>query len=719
MIRISFAHSPLLFVLLLMTSSTDHGLAEDGETPAPPVAQARPKVLSNHGTQRIDPYYWLRDRESQQVIDYLNAENAWTDAALEEQQPLEAELFEELKGRIRPDDTSVPYTDRGYVYYTRYEDGKQYPIYCRKAETSDADDHSATEQVMLDVNKLAEGQSFCSVVGLRVSPDSQRLAFGVDFTGRRKYRLMFKDLSTGELLDDQVENVTGSCVWAQDSQTVFFTRKDPQTLRAYLVVRHQLLTPASDDVVVFEETDEEFSCGVRTSRSRDYIFIVSRQTLTTEVRYLPANQPTADFQVFLPRRAGHEYSIDHLEDTFYIRSNDQAANFRLFTAPTDSHARADWTERIAHRADVYLQSYALFDDYLVLSERRNGLVQLRVLGRAADSAVDYDVPFSETVCVASASPTPDPATDKLRFRYTSLITPSRVLEFDMHTKQTRVLKETPVLGGFDRSNYRTERLWATAADGTSIPVSVVYHKDTPRDGTAPCLEYGYGSYGSSMEPRFNANILSLLDRGFVYAIAHIRGGQEMGRAWYEDGKLLNKRNTFTDFIDVGRFLIAKGYASADHLYCRGGSAGGLLIGAVINMAPDLYDGAIADVPFVDVVTTMLDDTIPLTTFEYDEWGNPNEKTYFDYMLSYSPYDNVRTVTYPHLLVTTGLHDSQVQYWEPAKWVAKLRAANPDSQQMLLLKTNMEAGHGGATGRFNRLKLDATRFAFLLNLAKRK
>ena len=679
---------------------------------SPPIAQVRPKTLENHGTKRVDSYYWLRDRDNPEVIDYLNKENAYTDATLEDLKPLEEELFSELKGRIKQDDRSVPYSDRGFVYYTRYEDGRQYPIYCRKAEGEE----NAVEEVMLDVNQLAEGKTFCSVVGLSVSPNSKLLAFGVDFTGRRKYSLKFKDLSSGELLNDSVDNATGSCVWASDSKTVFFTRKDPQTLRAYLVVRHELMTSPEEDVVVFEETDEEFSCGVRRSRSRDFIFIVSNQTLSTEVRYLPASDPEGEFQVFLPRRADHEYSVDHLGGQFYIYSNEDAPNFRLFTTSVDNLARQDWVERIPHRKDVFLQNYELFDDFLVLSERRKGLVHLRVLGTNANSEIDYDVPFSESAYVASASPTPDPSATKLRYRYTSLVTPNQVIEFDMGTKQSKVLKQTEVLGGFDRANYKTERLWATARDGTQVPVSVVYHENTALDGTAPCLEYGYGSYGSSMDPRFNSSILSLLDRGFVYAIAHIRGGQEMGRQWYEDGKLLKKINTFTDFIDVGKFLVEKKYANPKHLYCRGGSAGGLLIGAVINMAPELYDGAIADVPFVDVVTTMLDETIPLTTFEYDEWGNPNEKEYFEYMLSYSPYDQVRAVEYPHLLVTTGLHDSQVQYWEPAKWVAKMRAMNPASQKLLLLKTNMEAGHGGATGRFNRLKLDSTRYAFLLRLA---
>lgn len=678
---------------------------------APPVAAIKPQKLENHGTQRIDNYYWLRERENPEVIDYLNAENAYTDQMLADLKPLEEELFEELKGRIKQDDASVPYVDRGYVYYTRYEEGKQYPIYCRKTDKADAN-----EEIMLNVNELAEGKAFCSVTGVQVSPNSKRLAYGVDFTGRRKYSLNFKDLSTGEMLNDQVENVTGSCVWAKDSETVFFTRKDPITLRAYLVVRHKVGTSSDDDVVVFEEKDEEFSCGVGSSRSRDYIFIRSNQTLSTETLYLDASDPKGAFQVFLPRRPDHEYSVDHLGDQFAIYSNEDAQNFRLFTTAVDRLERSQWTERVPHREDVFLQGFTLFDDFLVLSERQNGLVQLRILGSSADSAVDYYLPFDEPAYVAAARPTPEPATNQLRFGYTSLTTPNSTLEFDMVSREKKLLKQDEVLGGFDPENYVTERVWATARDGTQVPVSIVYHTDTPIDGTAPCLQYGYGSYGSSTEPRFSSNTLSLLDRGFVFAIAHIRGGQEMGRRWYDDGKLLKKMNTFTDFIDVGKFLRENKYANPEHLYCRGGSAGGLLIGAVINLEPGLYHGAIADVPFVDVVTTMLDDTIPLTTFEYDEWGNPNEQEYFDYMLSYSPYDQVTAASYPHLLVTTGLHDSQVQYWEPAKWVAKLRATKLQDDHLLLLKTNMEAGHGGATGRFDRLKLDATRFAFLLNLA---
>ena len=717
-------HSSIVIALgALGTANLDHLLPRGGmpgqsptskKIPAKmnskkaPVAKTLPAKLTTHGIERVDNYYWLNDRENPEVIDYLNKENDYTNAMLADIKPLEENLFTEIKGRIKQDDSSVPYADRGYVYYTRFEKGEQYPIYCRKLDQKDA-----AEEVMLNVNELAKGHSFCNVSRMRISPDNKLAAFAVDFTGRRKYNLRFKDLTTGELLDDQVDNVTGGCVWANDSKTVFFTRKDPQTLRAYLIVRHELGTSADQDVNVYEETDEEFSCSVSQSRSREFIFIGSQQTLSTEYRYLSADDPHGEFTVFSPRQENHEYSIDHLGDTFYIRSNNNAKNFRLLTADAANHAQSQWKEVIPHRDDVLLQGFTLFDDYLVLSERKEGLVQLRI--KSNDGSQDFYMPFDEPAYVASAAATPDPGTKQLRYVYTSLTTPNSVLEFNMDTREKKLLKQEEVLGDFDSNDYRTERVWATARDGVKVPVSIVYHKNTKIDGSAPCLEYGYGSYGASMDPRFNSALLSLLDRGFVYAIAHIRGGQEMGRQWYENGKLLNKMNTFNDFIDVGKFLVEKKYANPKQLYCRGGSAGGLLIGAVINLEPELYHGAIADVPFVDVVTTMLDDTIPLTTFEYDEWGNPNEKEYFEYMLSYSPYDQVSSANYPNLLVTTGLHDSQVQYWEPAKWVAKMRAKK-QGDNLLLLKTNMDAGHGGASGRFDRFKLVATRYAFLLKLA---
>lgn len=697
------SNPPVFTALIILALNGSYVSAED--KPVPPSAAIKPKVLENHGIQRTDNYYWLRERENPEVIQYLNDENSYTDTMLSDVKELESELFEEIKGRIAQDDSTVPYSDRGYTYYTRFEEGKQYPFYCRKKDGSDI------EEVMLDVNALAEGHTFCRVGGLRVSPNNKLLTFAVDFTGRRKYEIRFKDLESDKLLNDTIKNISGGGVWANDNATVFYTSKDPVTLRAYLVKRHKLGTPVESDTPVFEETDEEFACGVRKSRSRDLIFIVSNQTLSTETRYLDADNPEGEFKVFLTRTPSHEYSIEHLNGQFYIRSNDKAQNFRLLTTNDPSKGMSGWTELIPHRDDVFLQGFSLFDKYTVVSEREGGLVHLRIMG----SGADYRMPFEEAAYVASASPTPDPTTTKLRYRYTSLTTPSSVLEYDMATQKTSLLKEEKVLGSFDRKDYRTERVWATARDGTKIPVSIVYHKSTAIDGTAPCLEYGYGSYGSSMDPRFSSANLSLLDRGFVYAIAHIRGGQEMGRQWYENGKLLKKMNTFTDFIDVGKFLIKEGFSHPKQLYCRGGSAGGLLIGAVINQAPSLYRGAIADVPFVDVVTTMLDDSIPLTTFEYDEWGNPNEKAYFEYMLSYSPYDQVQSVQYPHLLVTTGLHDSQVQYWEPAKWVAKMRALKK-GDELLLLKTNMDAGHGGASGRFDRYKIVATRYAFLLKLA---
>ncbi len=667
-----------------------------------------PHELTTHGDTRIDEFYWLRERENPDVISYLNQENEYTKRQMADVAALEKKLFDETVARIKQDDQSVPYASRGYLYYTRFEEGKQYPIYCRKRLAD-----PAAEEVMLDVNQLAEGKSYCSVAGLAVSTDNQLLAYAVDYVGRRQYNAQFKNLATGETLPDQIENITGSLQWADDNQTVFYLKKDPQTLRSYLVRRHQLGTPSDQDVDVFEETDEQFNCSLGKSRSRDYIFVVSRQTLSTEYRLLRADDPQGELQVFHPRQPNHEYSLDHLGGRFFIRSNEEAANFRLFSTSEQNTQRDAWQEVIPHRQEVYLADFDLFQDFLVLSERKDALTHLRVL--ANDGTRDEYLPFDESAYVVAAAPTPEADTDWLRFTYTSLTTPNTVYEINLTTNEKKLLKQEEVLGGFQSENYRTARLWCTARDGVRVPVTVVYHKDTPIDGTAPCLEYGYGSYGASMDPRFQSTYLNLLDRGFVYAIAHIRGGQELGRQWYEDGKLYNKLNTFTDFIDVGKFLIETKYADPQRLYARGGSAGGLLMGAVVNMEPELYDGVIADVPFVDVVTTMLDDSIPLTTFEYDEWGNPNDKGFYDYMLAYSPYDNVDALPYPNLLVTTGLHDSQVQYWEPAKWVARLRVKRK-GDNLLLLKTNMEAGHGGASGRFDRFKDVALRHAFLLKLA---
>ena len=694
--------------LILLAVSLVLPVCSPAQDAAAPRAKEKPFEITAHGHTRVDEFYWLRERENSEVISYLNAENEYTKLKMGDVESLEKKLFEETVARIKQDDQSVPYSDRGYIYYTRFEEGKQYPIFCRKSE-----DEGSTEEVMLNVNELAEGHSFCRVGGLKVSTNNRMLAFCVDFVGRNKFNLLVKDLKTGAMLPDQVENVTGSVEWSDDNETLYYLKKDPQTLRSYLVRRHKLGTPVHEDKDVYEETDEEFNCFMGKSRSRKYIFLICSQTLSTEVRMLAANDPEGEFVAFHPREPDHEYSIDHLNGSFFVRSNDDAENFRLFEVADGNRKRENWKEVIPARKDVYLSGFELFSDKLVVSERKNALTHLRI--RSYDGKHDVYLPFNESAYVVRSSATPDPNTNWLRYRYTSLTTPNSVYEYDMKSGETRMLKQDPVLGGFKSENYKTDRLWATARDGTKIPVSIVHHKDTPIDGTAPCLEYGYGSYGSSMDPRFNSTVLNLLDRGFVYAIAHIRGGQEMGRQWYENGKLYKKINTFTDFIDVGKFLIENKYSNPDRLFARGGSAGGLLMGAVINLAPNQYHGVIADVPFVDVVTTMLDDSIPLTTFEYDEWGNPNEKGYYEYMLSYSPYDNLKSVEYPNLLVTTGLHDSQVQYWEPAKWVARLRKVH-QGNNLILLKTNMEAGHGGASGRFDRFKEVAFRHAFLLKLA---
>lgn len=675
----------------------------------PPQAEKRPQELKTHGDLRVDEYFWLRNREDADVLAYLTAENDYLATMLAPIDNLQAKLAEETRARIKQSDESVPYPERGYAYYNRTLDGLQYPIYCRRK----LGDASATEEVMLDVNQLAEGHEFCQVAGLDVSADSQRLAYAIDTVGRRKYTLFIKNLTTGNLEADVIQDITGNFVWAEDNQTIFYVRQDPQTLRSYQVFRHTLGTDAEEDVLVFQEDDEQFNCSVSKSRSRKYIFIESDQTLSTETRYVDALAPHSKPIVFQPRESDHEYAVDHLGDDFYIRTNWNAPNFRLMRCSQAETRKSHWESIVDHDADVFLAGFELFENYLVLEQRHNGLVRLRI--RHWSTGNEHDLDFGEPCYWATSSATPDPNTDWLRFDFSSLVTPDSTFDYNMKTREKKLLKQEEVLGGFQSSDYRSERIWAVARDGVKIPVSLFYHKHTPIDGTAPCVQYGYGSYGSSMPATFQSSRLNLVDRGFVYAIAHIRGGQEMGRWWYENGKLLKKMNTFTDFIDVGRHLVANKYADPQRLYARGGSAGGLLMGAVVNLAPELYHGIIADVPFVDVVTTMLDDSIPLTTSEYDEWGNPNQKEYYDYMLSYSPYDNVRAVDYPPMLVTTGLHDSQVQYWEPAKWVARLRDRKSDDN-LLVMKTNMSAGHGGASGRYDRYQEIALRDAFLLYLA---
>ena len=691
---------------LLALAACQTVLPPESSGPAPPRAEVRPHQLEAHGHVRVDDYYWLRDRESADVLAYLEAENAYTSTALAHTEALQEELYEEMVGRIEEDDASVPYRLGDFYYYTRFEAGQQYPLHCRKRGSLEAD-----EELLLDVNAMAEGHGFFAVSGVTPSPDATKLAYGVDTRGRRIYTLEVLDLATREV-EDRIPGVTGSGVWSEDGSALFYTKRDPVTLRAFQVWRHTLGTEPADDALVFEETDETYSCFVGKTRSRRFLTITSRHTLATETRVLEADQPNGEFRVVLPRERGHEYRLDHHGEHFYLRTNRDARNFRLVRAPVT--APTEWEELVPHRDDVLLQGVSLFRDHMVVNERRDGLVRMRVVA-LADGA-EHEITFDEPAYSVGTRGNREFDTTTLRFGYSSLTTPSSVYDYDMDSRERVLRKRDVVHGGFDPANYETERLYATARDGTAIPISLVYRAPLERDGARPLLLYGYGSYGASMDARFSADRLSLLDRGFAYAIAHIRGGQELGRAWYEDGKLLNKRNTFTDFIACAEHLVTEGYTTPERLFAQGGSAGGLLVGAVANMRPDLFQGIVAAVPFVDVVTTMLDASIPLTTFEYDEWGDPNDPTYYEYMLSYSPYDQVRAQDYPHMLVTTGLHDSQVQYWEPAKWVAKLRATKTDANA-LLLKTEMEAGHGGVSGRYRRYRDLALVYAFLLDLAR--
>lgn len=704
-----------LLVVLLLAMTAHPSAAQQSHEPAlptspgaPPVAKTEPVELTTHGHVRVDPYFWLRERENPEVIAYLEAENAYTESMTAHTKELQERLFEEIKSRIKQDDSTVPYRLDNYFYYQRYEEGNQYPIYARKRGSLDAQ-----EEVLLDANRLAEGKEFLSVRE-EIGPQHDVLAYAADTLGRRVYTIYFKNLATGERLPDVIPGVTGNMAWANDGKTIFYSKQDPTTLRWHQIWRHELGTEASDDVLVYEEEEETFRTYVYKTKSREYIIIGSSQTLSDEFRFLDADDPAGRFQLIQPRQRDLEYSVDHLGDHFFIRTNaDGAENFKLVRAHVETPGIEHWEEVVGPRDDVYLNGIELFRDYLVLSERKDGLTHLRITSWDGDD--EHYLDFGEPAYLAYIHVNRELDTPVLRYGYTSMTTPNSVYDYDMAAREKTLLKQDEVPGGFDSADYVTERVFAEARDGARVPISIVRRTGTPVDGTAPLLLYGYGSYGASMDPTFSASRLSLLDRGFVYAIAHIRGGQELGRAWYEDGKLLKKTNSFTDFIDSAEHVSAEGYADADRMYAVGGSAGGLLMGAVMNMRPDLFHGIVAQVPWVDVVTTMLDDTIPLTTSEYDEWGNPNNSTYYHYMLSYSPYDNVAAVHYPNLLVTTGLHDSQVQYWEPAKWVAKLRAQKTDDN-LLLLKTNMGAGHGGASGRYERYRETAFEYAFLLDLA---
>jgi len=678
-----------------------------------PQAKVIPKSLKKHKELRIDNYFWLNDRENPEVIDYLNQENAYYQSMTSHTKGLQESLYEEMKARIKEDDSSVPYFYNGYYYITRFETGQDYPIFSRKKGSLSAD-----EQIMFNCNELAKGHAYFKLGGLSISPDNKFATFGVDIVGRRIYTIQIKNLETGEILADKIENATGGSVWANDNNTIFYVRQDEVTLRSDKVFRHKLNTDSAADVLVYDETDDTFNVSISKEKSRKYIVIGSGSTLTTEYRILNSDNPDGEFEVFQPRVRGLEYSISHYEDSFYILTNkDKATNFKLMKTPENKTGKKNWVDVIPHREDVLLEDIEIFRNYLVVEERSNGLNHIRIM--PWNDEPDYYLPFGSETYNAYTTTNIDFDTDILRYSYQSLATPSSVIDFNMKTKTKEILKEQQVLGGkFDKENYIEERVWATARDGEKVPISMIYRKGLTKNGKNPLLLYAYGSYGITMDTYFSSTRLSLLDRGFVYAIAHIRGGEDLGRQWYEDGKLLKKKNTFTDFIDCSKFVINEKYTSAEHLYAEGGSAGGLLMGVIINEAPELYKGVIAQVPFVDVITTMLDDSIPLTTGEYDEWGNPNKKEYYDYMLSYSPYDNVKSQQYPNMYVSTGLHDSQVQYWEPAKWVAKLRNLKTDNN-VLFLDTNMDAGHGGASGRFEALKDLAKEFSFLLDLEKIK
>ncbi len=680
-------------------------------THTPPDANPKDKELSIHGDTRLDPYYWLNDREDPEVIQYLEDENSYTRAVLKSTEKMQKQLFEEMKGRIKEDDSSVPYFLNDYWYIRRYEKGKDYPIFTRKHKTLDA-----AEEILLDVNELAKDLSYCQVSGLSVSPDNTKLTYGIDTLSRRIYTIKVKDLISGETLKDEIHGVSSYAAWAADSETFFYTLKDKETLRTDKIFRHKIGDTQADDAMVFEEKDETFYAFVYPSKSREYIMIGSTSTLTSEYRYLPSDKPTGKFNTIQKRQRGLEYNVAHFEDMFYISTNaDNSTNFKLVKVPVASPNKKNWTDVLPHRDDVLLEGVELFRDFMVVSERIDGLLQLRVV--KWDGSEDYYMDFESETYSASLGTNVDFDAQTFRYNFTSLTTPSSVIDFNTVTKTKEVKKEQEVLGGtFDKSNYVAERLWATADDGTKIPISLVRHIDTALTSKTPLLQYGYGSYGNTIDPYFSSVRLSLLDRGFVFAIAHVRGGEYLGRTWYESGRQLTKKNTFTDFIACSKFLIDASYTSTGHLYAMGGSAGGLLMGAIMNMAPELYKGVVAAVPFVDVLTTMLDDSIPLTTGEYDEWGNPNDETYYRYIKSYSPYDNVKPLAYPNTLVTTGLHDSQVQYWEPAKWVAKLRDVQ-QGDNLILLHTNMDAGHGGASGRFEALKEVAMEYAFLLYLEK--
>ena len=692
---------PLSFVAL-MTQCT----MQEGTSTGEPIAKEVAHEMTIHGDTRMDEYYWLKEREDPEVISYLNEENAYREKIMAGTEKLQERLFEEIVGRIKKDDASVPYLLDGYYYYTRYEGELEYPFYCRKKGSLEAE-----EEVLLNVNEMAEGHSYYQIGGLSIHPTNQKIAFGVDTVSRRIYTLYTKDLQTGAIEKITEAECSGGGTWSADGEYLFYTAKDLETLRSDKIKRWSAASGGSE--LIYQEKDETFSCYVYKSKSRKYILIGSSSTLSDEHRVISSAEPLSTFEIIQPRERGLEYSVSHFGAHFYIRTNAEGAtNFKLVKAPVDQPGKENWEDVIAHREEVLFEGMELFEDYLVTEERELGLAKIRIQPWEGEA---YYLPFEEEAYTAYVGNNPSFEQKHLRYGYTSLTTPGSVIDYDFATGEKTVQKETEVLGGYDKSKYETKRIWAEAPDGKRVAMSLVYRKDLLReDAPNPTLLYGYGSYGYTIDPSFSSVRLSLLDRGFVYAIAHIRGSQHLGRPWYEDGKMFNKINTFSDFIACGETLVKEGYATEETLFAMGGSAGGLLMGAVVNMKPELFRGVIAAVPFVDVVTTMLDESIPLTTGEYDEWGNPNNKDSYEYMLSYSPYDQVKAQDYPAMLITTGLHDSQVQYWEPAKWIARLRKMRTNNEP-LLMYCNMETGHGGASGRFESLKETAMEYAFFLDL----
>ena len=709
--------SVLISIIFVSGCKSDKHMNTDLKAPS---AEKQAKSLTIHNSTRIDNYFWMRltdeqktakkkDVQTQKVEAYLNSENEYFDKVTASTNNFQKELFEEMKSRIKEDDTSVPYFRNNYFYITRFEKGSQYPIYSRKKESLEVD-----EEILFDVNEEAQEHEYFQLGALNVSPDNKLVAFATDTVSRRQYTIQIKNLETGELLTDKIENTTGGSVWSNDNKTLFYTKKDPLTLRSSSIYRHILGTDASEDVIVFEEKDETYSTYVYKTKSHKFIVIGSSSTLSSEFRIISADKPYGDWKVIHPREDNLEYSLAHYGDYFYIQTNkDDAINFKLMKTPVNKTTKEHWVDVIPHRNETLLEDVSIFKNYLVIEERSNGLGKIRI--KAWDGKEDYYLPFNEETYSAGVYANPEFDTDVIRYSYNSMTTPNSVIDFNMKNQTKEIKKEQEVLGGkFDKNNYKSDRIWATARDGKKVAISLVYHKDTELNKNTPLLQYAYGSYGYTISDGFSSTRLSLLDRGFVYAVAHIRGGQYLGREWYNDGKMMNKKNSFFDFIDCSKYLIDNNYTSAKHLYAMGGSAGGLLVGAVSNLNPELYNGIIAAVPFVDVISTMLDESIPLTTGEFDEWGNPKEKEAYDYMLSYSPYDQVTPKKYPNMLVTTGYFDSQVQYWEPAKWVAKLRELKTD-KNTLLLHTNMDVGHGGASGRFDALKETAIDYTFLLAL----